>query len=626
MQLYKTSFVMHNEENELIGMIYETALDPGLWPVVLDGISELIDQPESTREQQQSFLNQPPRATAFASHQQSNRDELLPMAPLAEQPQQLTHATIDDHQLFELVKPHLQQAMQLRLKHQKVGYKLDMLANILEKIPIGVLVVDRQLQVLFANQLADKLLSEQVGITLVGDRIRIADESEHSLFRQRLIQVCDATNEYHAIPMNLHSERHNEISVLISRLEYTEEILSQDMPAALLFISPPLQHKTLPHDLLKSLYGFTRSETSLANNLIHNKNLKEIASERNVSINTIRNQIGSMFGKTNTHRQSELICRLLNSPSKSSLPENSGKINFKANEITKNISHPNVENQIPLACGRLLGYAEYGDPNGKPVIYCHSIYGSRYEKPYDGNLLEEYGLRLIVPDRPGVGLSDPQIFSGYSDWAVDLKQLTEYLRLDSFSIFGYGTGGNFALAATARLAGLVRNVTAISPTPPLSTLSDLKPLMASHKIAMGLAQKLPLVATQLYSAIYAGAAKNPDRFLTHSLPADDLERKLVCKPEIRQVFLRCLPELAKHGAKGAPQEIRYITLPWDFELQSITQPVYFWRGDLDKHAPEATSRRLFATFPNAEIRRFPHSGHTIFYTEWKSIVKHLACI
>ena len=182
------------------------------------------------------------------------------------------------------------------------------------------------------------------------------------------------------------------------------------------------------------------------------------------------------------------------------------------------------------------------------------------------------------------------------------------------------------MAAAAKLTNLVRNVTVISPTPPLPTLSDLKPLMASHKIAMGLAQKLPSVATQLYAAIYAGAAKHPDRFLTHSLPADDIERELVCKPEIRHVFLRCIPELAKHGVKGAPQEIRYITLPWDCDLNSISQPVYFWRGELDKHAPEETSRNLFATFPNAEIRYFPNRGHTIFYTEWEAIVKHLVNI
>ena len=616
---------MHNEENELIGMIYETALDPGLWPVVLDGINELIEQPEISIEQQQLFLNQTnsPAPIAAASLQQSNPDELLPMVG---KPMQGALNKLDDHKLFELVKPHLQRAIRLRLKHQKVGYKLDMLANVLEEIPIGVLVVDRQLQVLFANQLADQLLSKQVGITLAGDRIRITDDSEHRLFRQKIIEVCDTTKDQHAIPMNLHSERHNEMSVLISRMGYTEEILSQDISAALLFVSPPLQHKTLPHDLLKNLYNFTRSESSLANNLIHNKNLEQIASERNVSINTIRNQIGSMFDKTNTHRQSELVCRLLNSPTTSTLPDRIERVNTKINYQTKNISHPNIEKQIPLSCGRLLGYAEYGDPNGKPVIYCHSIYGSRYEKPYDGTLLEDYGLRLIVPDRPGVGLSDPQIFSGYSDWASDLKQLAKYLSLDSISIFGYGTGGNFALAAAAKLPDLIRNVTVISPTPPLPTLSDLKPLLASHKIVMGLAQKLPSVAVQLYTAIYAGAAKHPDRFLTHSLPADNIERELVCKPEIRQVYLRCLPELAKHGVKGAPQEIRYTTLPWGFDLKSISQSVYFWRGELDKHAPEETSRKLFASFPNAEIRYFPNRGHTIFYTEWDSIVKHLAHI
>jgi pimeloyl-ACP methyl ester carboxylesterase/DNA-binding CsgD family transcriptional regulator len=613
---------MRNEENELIGMIYETALDPGLWPVVLDGLSELIEHPQKIGDH--SEVGQRPVDPAFAGAQQQSAHELY--MPVADSHQHLRYPLVDNHRLFDLLKPHLQQALRLRLKHQKVSYKLDMLGNILEKIPVGVLVVDRQLRVLVSNQMADHLLSKQTAIKLADDRLWITNESEHYFLRDKIYEVLGSTNEKHAIPVNLHKDQQNELSVLVSHLGYTEEIFSHSLSAALLLISPSLQQKTLAHNLLKNLYKFTQSECFLANKLIQNKTLEEIASERKVSINTIRNQVSSMFEKTNTHRQSELVVRLLSSPSISTPASDTVKSQSIENKPEANISHPRIDAQITLACGRQLGYAEYGDPAGKPVIFCHSVYGSRYEKPYDDNLLEKAGIRLIIPDRPGIGLSEPHVFSGYSGWCDDLQQLVEYLKLDSFGIFGYGTGGNFALAAAANFPGLVQNVTVISPTPPLPTLADLKPLLASHKIAMALAQKLPAVAAQIYAAIYAGAAKNPKRFLTHSLPADDAERELLNSPKVFQVYSRCLPELAKYGARGAGQEIVYVVTPWDFDLRNISQPVYFWRGELDKHAPQETSRKLFESIPHAKIRRLPNRGHAIFYTEWKDIVMHLLSI
>ncbi len=63
-------------------------------------------------------------------------------------------------------------------------------------------------------------------------------------------------------------------------------------------------------------------------------------------------------------------------------------------------------NILLLPDGRRLGYAEYGDPDGKPVILLHGnpnsrlLYGLMPDCPF------RPGLHLIAPDRPGYGLSD----------------------------------------------------------------------------------------------------------------------------------------------------------------------------------------------------------------------------
>jgi pimeloyl-ACP methyl ester carboxylesterase len=53
---------------------------------------------------------------------------------------------------------------------------------------------------------------------------------------------------------------------------------------------------------------------------------------------------------------------------------------------------------LALPDGRVLGWAEYGDPGGPPVVFLHGTLGSRISRPDDAAWA---GVRLITVDRPG---------------------------------------------------------------------------------------------------------------------------------------------------------------------------------------------------------------------------------
>ena len=58
-----------------------------------------------------------------------------------------------------------------------------------------------------------------------------------------------------------------------------------------------------------------------------------------------------------------------------------------------------------LKDGRILSYAEYGDPQGLPMIGFHGMPGSRLFMKAFGNTAQAAGVRLIAPERPGYGYS-----------------------------------------------------------------------------------------------------------------------------------------------------------------------------------------------------------------------------
>jgi len=61
---------------------------------------------------------------------------------------------------------------------------------------------------------------------------------------------------------------------------------------------------------LRHLFGLTGAEAKLAARLASGRSLEEVASELRITVGTARSQLRSIFAKTHTHRQAELVALL----------------------------------------------------------------------------------------------------------------------------------------------------------------------------------------------------------------------------------------------------------------------------------------------------------------------------
>ena len=68
-----------------------------------------------------------------------------------------------------------------------------------------------------------------------------------------------------------------------------------------------------------------------------------------------------------------------------------------------------TDQTIRLPDGRQLGYAEYGDPKGMPLLFFHGTPGSRLRLSHIDPLARDLGVRVVAPERPGFGLSDSHV-------------------------------------------------------------------------------------------------------------------------------------------------------------------------------------------------------------------------
>lgn len=112
---------------------------------------------------------------------------------------------------------------------------------------------------------------------------------------------------------------------------------------------------------------------------------------------------------------------------------------------------PLLDERITLNDGRVLSYAEFGDPSGHPVIAFHGFPGCRLELWPHHPLLYHLGVRLITPDRPGAGNSTPQPERRLLDYPTDIIQLADHLQLGKVGLLGISGGAPYAVACAYAL-------------------------------------------------------------------------------------------------------------------------------------------------------------------------------
>ncbi len=204
-----------------------------------------------------------------------------------------------------------------------------------------------------------------------------------------------------------------------------------------------------------------------------------------------------------------------------------------------------MSHSLILPDGRKLSFAEYGAADGRPVLFCHGAPGSRWQVlPGMAEIAENQGLHLIVPERPGYGLSDALPGRTLTDWAGDAAALMDYLGIPQFGVLGYSLGGAYALACASALPERVSGVTlGASMAPNIFTPEVADVMLPLTTQTLTAARDAPEALAQSLGAY----AANPGQLLdtiAASLPATD--QAVLVNSEVRNGYLRDFEETLRN--------------------------------------------------------------------------------
>jgi pimeloyl-ACP methyl ester carboxylesterase len=271
-----------------------------------------------------------------------------------------------------------------------------------------------------------------------------------------------------------------------------------------------------------------------------------------------------------------------------------------------------LNQQLQLFDGRFLGYDEHGPPNGSTIFYFHGSPSTRLEWNLFASegLAEKLNMRVIAPDRPGLGRSDFQPGRRIGDWPADVIALADHLGLTRFAILGYSGGGPYAAACALKIPERLTRVGIVSGTGPFNEPGLSSGINPASLRFMQLARTKPRISRIAVRLMGFGAHYAP-RFLIKqaiaALPAPD--QAMLARPEFRRRFIAMVREALRGGPRGAQCDTALMVSPWDFRPQDIRVAVHLWHGEADANAPFAMGRYVTAAIPNSRLSSYPDEGH-----------------
>lgn len=265
---------------------------------------------------------------------------------------------------------------------------------------------------------------------------------------------------------------------------------------------------------------------------------------------------------------------------------------------------------VTLSSGRKLGFAEYGDPTGTPLFYFHGWPSSRTQGALLDDLGKEFGLRVISPDRPGLGLSDFQKDRTLLDWPPVLAELAEHLGVEKFHLMGVSGGGPYVLVTSHAMPDRVLSASVVCGAPPLKIVGTSH-LIWTYRLALWGQRYTPaLLGPGLaFSALLLRLPQDslPMRAYVSKLPPRDQEALRV--PRNSQIIMGSGRVGLESGSRAMTTDGNIYNSDWGFELETVTTPIAYWHGSRDLNIPAETVAGFVSRIPNARFTLVKEEGH-----------------
>jgi DNA-binding CsgD family transcriptional regulator len=218
--------------------------------------------------------------------------------------------TDEDRLLCDQLAPHLGCAFRLYQRFGGVQHERLALAEVVNRLQVGVILVDRDRRFVVTNRCADGLVDLGDGFVSREGRLHARNPRDDAVMQKILDDaIVGGRSGSHASNLMAVSRQSGKRAypvVASSLLNARIGDVAEEAVASVVIGNPDAGHAFTP-EVLQSLYELTPAESELLGMLADGKSLTDAADTRGVTLNTVRSQLKQVFAKTDTNRQAQLI-------------------------------------------------------------------------------------------------------------------------------------------------------------------------------------------------------------------------------------------------------------------------------------------------------------------------------
>lgn len=257
-----------------------------------------------------------------------------------------------------------------------------------------------------------------------------------------------------------------------------------------------------------------------------------------------------------------------------------------------------------------VGVYEYGDADGYPVLVFHGVPACGAGFTWADEPARARGLRLIAPDRPGVGWSTPAKDWHVGDYPKMTAALADALAITRFAVWGYSGGGPYAVAVAARLPDRVTALAVAAGMGEVGAWASVDDFEKTDRQLLTLSAHHPLLARLILGTTGRLARLSPKSAMkSFAKQVSDADRRVLGSLGEPAEAMALFTQAFLNGSRGVVDDYRAVGAPWGVDLGATTAPTRIFQGSDDTMVPARHADELARRIPGSELVTWPGEGH-----------------
>lgn len=375
---------------------------------------------------------------------------------------------------------------------------------------------------------------------------------------------------------------------------------------------------------LQSSFGLTAAEMDVIDLLLAGHGQKAIAEIRDSREDTVKKQIRSIKDKTSSKTTIALVCLIASFSQLKSADVQTSKRSI-TNQADQTYSMPSQHKTINVK-GHRVEYCVYGAAKLRPILMVHSSMGGVVLPPSFAIHMNKRGYKIIVPMRPGYGLSDPLKGNFSIEKVAELmRDFANALNLENYMVAGCALGYCYAVALAALEPKRIKGIIGIAGYLPLEPKQFSEVMPAFQRAVFKTAGGKPSLGKFLVLGGYRLLLQCGAHTLFQKLFRNSKEDLLVCNDSDALGLLSLGTKIATaQGLEAFLKDCSLALYDWRYILDKTKQPMCLFMGTDDSIFQPKMVADFCDVYPHIELNIIENTGQLMMYAKPKYLADKIA--